>query len=418
MGELHMQIFCTVCLAWITQTGVEILPCGHVFCLECLLNLRTHGKCQCPTCRASFNARETHKMFMEVRDKRMSKLRKAMVLHTTGEAADFPSSSRPGTPTQLDDDDEIAGYPIRVHLQAAACAQNVEKLDQQTRASTVERVGDELLDLADRMQGKEEDYIKLLLASLAVFMQSVAAPLFDAIAAHAASIAGKCTQIVDLEKQLLNAKRLNKQHAQVLQEAIDTTQKTADENIELKKSLEALREAASENDGLKHSVAHLEYQLKEESAKSKRLESGNQAWAKKDKSHRSKIADLKAELENVRNLVVQQRTQLDLRNSPTPGLVIASDYDYDELRYADRSSQEPKATPPFPRTQSTAEPVSAPGPGVRPTFGSTWNIESNVPRKRKVPDKSRQQFPIKTDSSGRVVGNIQVGPRGKLNRYN
>lgn len=83
----------------------------------------------------------------------------------------------------------------------------------------------------------------------------------------------------------------------------------------------------------------------------------------------------------------------------------------------------PRRTHTPPRASSSAGRRSQPGPqgtaAARPQFPSDWSLAPPPSkRKRGSADEEKKAFPIKTDASGRPLGQLHVGPRGKLNKYN
>jgi hypothetical protein len=65
---------------------------------------------------------------------------------------------------------------------------------------------------------------------------------------------------------------------------------------------------------------------------------------------------------------------------------------------------------------SSAQAVSS----TRPRFGSDWNLSKRSTAKKKFSIKTGSatpSFPLKLDSRGRPIGNVQVGTRAKMNRH-
>ncbi|KAI0091588.1 hypothetical protein BDY19DRAFT_634658 [Irpex rosettiformis] len=426
MGQKHIEFHCSICLGWKGRLSVQVLRCGHIYCVGCMAQLTAHGPRRCPTCRTGFNPREASTLYCEVRDIRTRKLlkaRKALEL-PPADSVDLQSSSRAGTPSQYaDDDDEDKGYPDTVHTQAARVVSRLEEIGRSVTAERMKRAGKEVKGVADAIGLIPGDNVQRLLKELAIFLMSVAAPLF---AEAAAKQELKDAEMRKLTMELLNAKRSIKRTKEskdsaenLLEKALATTATTAEENIKLKSTVEGLKQtAAATSQDLKQLAGVIETK--------KRLEAANQARARKAERMEKEIDSLRMQLDDARQQLREQQTQLARQASPSPDLIIASeqglDYDLEQIADVDNVSLLRSST--SKQSISSKLPLSTPStssttitPGSRPTFGSDWNIKRPPSAKRKRPN-DQAALPLKFKPDGRPNGALYLGPRTKLNRFN
>jgi hypothetical protein len=120
----------------------------------------------CPTCRAKFDAPRVHKLFLEVRDNRVRKLKQLLKPQTNKSVVDdgvteAPSSSRAGTPSLSQFENEDESYGDEVQEQAALCAHVVRELKLGTSPGVVSGASAEIMKVVDQMNHRPGDNIEV-----------------------------------------------------------------------------------------------------------------------------------------------------------------------------------------------------------------------------------------------------------------
>lgn len=452
-----LRIYCAICVGYHPTEVMRGLPCGHVFCDSGLqgyfktlsanagnqlLTLR-HRKC--PGCRADLKrSDEPRQLFLQACFARQSAAEADTVYDETEISTDTPTGGTMAAGT----------YSTQVHKRAAQAAQSVAALDRQSGSPSVRRAAQQLTSVLGSMHSDEaEDHVKALLGALASFLGDVVCGVFDALREKERLVHEGERRRARLQQQVDERTSEAEKIERLLEDALVTAERGTLEVTQLKSEVQRL-ETSKQAD--KKRIAGLQMEAEQARSTERRL--------------RHKIVDLEAELqrtaaelETQRESAEQQRQENEDLQSQLESQI---DYAYDaydaqsefdtvfvqgpsrsqtwetETFVGDvdldsspsrpttprRSSRAPSVVPSVapPVTSSrgaTASHARRPASGVasllRPTFGSDWSLPPpSAKRKRTADDERKKPFPIKTDKNGRPVGQLQVGPRIKLNKYN
>ncbi|KAI0339561.1 hypothetical protein BDW22DRAFT_1361102 [Trametopsis cervina] len=439
------EFYCPICWDWLPTSRSQALTCGHVLCDTCLevLKQRNARFIECPTCRTKINHNGVHRLYLSCRVRPRKKIQAAdpHSSHAHSVDLDIPSSSRAGTPAftepaesssdEADVDAPKPAYTGLVQLAAARATEGIHPLKQQSpiRTISVEGVGEEITKVVNEMPHQEGDHVELLLTALADFMTYTAGPIFD--------------EVLRLRRLTLDKETKNMSHRQTindLESDLRIARKRAqDVEVERQKQLNdayaKVKSTVLERDALLKKEASYDQHLKSVIEKTKTLEAANQTRAKREKSLKERIGELQSELDVAKAQLLAKRDDTEEPPTWVSDNVFNGDHEnsHPESQVRDDMTRDTPSPPPFevPTRSAPTLPytdvASASRPSLtqlfQPRFGSDWTLKPKSTAKRKLETQGSSStlgtfFPIKRDSSGRVVGNVQVGPRVKLNKYN
>ncbi|EKM48117.1 uncharacterized protein PHACADRAFT_203230 [Phanerochaete carnosa HHB-10118-sp] len=304
---------------------------------------------------------------------------------------------------------------------------------------------------------EKDDHVKALLLAVATFLRDTVCKAYGALREKDRLVQESERKRARLGQEIGTLNEEASKREQLLEDAIATADRGASEAARLKGEVQKL-EGAKQAD--KKKIAGLQMEAEQARSTERRL--------------RNKVTDLEAELqkttaelETQRESAEQQRQENeDLRqqsqieysfDEPGPldafgefvqGSSRSQSWETSSVVYAedidlDSSPSRPSTPAPSASHSSRAPSVAssrvssktfrlrstfssqarmASGSGAvpqRPKFVSDWSLDPPASkRKRVAADESSKKFPIKVDANGRPIGQLQIGPRARLNKYN
>ncbi|GJE98545.1 hypothetical protein PsYK624_147770 [Phanerochaete sordida] len=472
-----LRIYCAICTGYHPPEAVRGLPCGHVFCDSGLqryfqtLNTPRGANVPiairrrlCPACRAALKPGDhLQTLFLQGCFARSSAANADTIYEEERNTEDPPA----GTAMTLG-----GGYAEQVLKRAEQAAECINKLDSMCTSQSVKRVAQHLTGISGSMQTDEkDDHIKALLASLSAFLQDAVCKLFDTAKEKDRLVQESERKRAQLKREVntLNAEAARRE--QLLEDALAMAERGAHEAAELRGEVQRLETAKmadkkkmaglqAEAEQARSTERRLRHKLADAEAALQQATAELEAQRASAEQQRQENADLREQSQyeypyddafgdapgppSEYDAFVQGSSRAESQSWETSSVVYAEDIDLDSepsqtssppRSVSMRSSQATRAPSAAPSLASSSllssarrfHPLSKPGARktaggaapVRPKFKSDWSLPPPPSkRKRTAGDEEKKKFPIKTDANGRPIGQLQVGPLGKLNKYN
>ncbi|KAH9951082.1 hypothetical protein B0H21DRAFT_719395 [Amylocystis lapponica] len=422
-----MLLKCTICQDHHSSALFTFLLCGHGFCSTSLeeyrrVSRRVRGRWTCPICRVPFLQQDTHPIFVD---------------SDIYPGSQPPPAEPPVDAIPHDPHFQHVRYPRYVLKQAACVGDSIRRMAASVTADNVERVGKDIQQVLDGLEGELYSF-GTLLSAVADFLLRIVA-VFNTVTAHEKEIASLNSNITSLRAKLKAAEIERQCKVDEAKEAERLAQRAVDTADQAR--VECVR-ARDEADMLRHRMEALRREhrteMEESTGELGKLRSTLVAHKKKESKQKDRITELKQQLNEKEAIITTLRqsaaklastsrtntsrhrnvvassscSQLSTRSGPdsdvSPAEEAALGSDFDDMETVSAaSSQAPQHFLIPPRTNDTPRPQG-------PQFITDWNLPK-VSRKRPAP-ATTSAFPITLDAQGRARGTVQLGSRQKL-RY-